>query len=135
MSSVQLWLSNPSLNLDMLENSLQSSVWQIIFKRPCTYIKKKEKETLSPIWKQQSKHFKQACFITIIIVIIIQYKPTWSLNYQKQKQTENTLLQHIIQGLLSCDVNYLYYNSAASAEFITIMGEVFLREKIKYQIT
>lgn len=30
VSSVQLCLSNTSLNLEMLENSLQSSVWQII---------------------------------------------------------------------------------------------------------
>ncbi len=78
--------------------------------------KKKKKKFLSPISKQQSIHFKQACFITIII---IKYKPTWSINYKK-KQTENTLLQHIFQGLLSCDVNYLYYNSSTSAKFITI---------------
>lgn len=51
----------------------------------------KNKQTLSPLSKQQSIHFKQACFITIII----KYKPTWSINYQKQ--TENTLLQHIFQ--------------------------------------
>lgn len=37
-----------------------------------------------------------------------------------KKQTENTLLQHIFQGLLSCDVNYLYYNSSTSAKFIAI---------------
>lgn len=54
----------------------------------------KNKQTLSPLSKQQSIHFKQACFITIII----KYKPTWSINYQKQ--TENTLLQHIFQGCL-----------------------------------
>lgn len=48
-----------------------------------------KKETLSPISEQQSKHVKQARFITIIRVIIIillsimiQYKPTW-INYQK----------------------------------------------------
>lgn len=60
-----------------------------------TFKKNKKKTTLSPILKQQSIHFKQACFITIII---IKYKPTWSINYQKQ--TENTLLQHIFQGCL-----------------------------------
>lgn len=54
----------------------------------------KNKQSLSPLSKQQSIHFKQACFITIII----KYKPTWSINYQKQ--TENTLLQHIFQGCL-----------------------------------
>lgn len=82
------------------------------------HIHLKKKKTLSPISKQQSIHFKQACFITTTIIIIIKYKPTWSINYQKQ--TENTLLQHIFQGLLSCDVNYLYYNSSTSAKFRTI---------------
>lgn len=64
-------------------------------------MKKKKKKTLSPILKQQSIHFKQACFITIIIRII-KYKPTWSINYQKQ--TEHITAAYI-SGLLSCDVN------------------------------
>lgn len=56
-------------------------------------------------------------------MIIVQYKPTWSINNpnkQTNKQTENTLLQHIIQGLLSCDVNYLYYNSSTAAKLVTV---------------
>lgn len=73
-----------------LTNHIIKNVLAHTFKK-----KKKEKKTLSPISKQQSIHFKQACFIT---TIIIKYKPTWSINYQKQ--TENTLLQHIFQGCL-----------------------------------
>lgn len=71
------------------------------YKNALAHTLRKRTTTLSPISKQQSIHFKQACFITIIIImiiIIIKYKPTWSINYQKQ--TENTLLQHIFQGCL-----------------------------------
>lgn len=92
---------------------------------------KKRRKRYPLIFKNSSqKHFKQACFITtiiivIMIIIIVQYKPTWSINNQKNRQTENTLLQHIIQGLLSCDVNYLYYNSSTSAKFVTIEKQFF----------
>lgn len=56
---------------------------------------KKKTNKVYPLFQNSSQiHFKQACFITIII----KYKPTWSINYQKQ--TENTLLQHIFQGCL-----------------------------------
>lgn len=71
------------------------------YKNVLAHTLKKKTKIFYPLFsKQQSIHFKQACFITIIIIIIIviKYKPTWSINYQKQ--TENTLLQHIFQGCL-----------------------------------
>lgn len=73
-------------------------------------------------------HFKQACFITT--TIIIKYKPTWSINYQKQ--TENTLLQHIFQ---SCLVVMLttFTTTAPLLPSSDLYRKSIFREMIKYQ--
>lgn len=77
LSTWKCWKTHSS---PVFDKSYYKHVLAHTFKKKEKKKKKRRKFffSLSPISKQQSTHFKQACFIT---TIIIKYKPTWSINY------------------------------------------------------
>lgn len=75
---------------------------------------KKNKQSVSPLSKQQSNTFQTSLFHNN------NNKIQTNLEHKLSKTNWKHITAAYISGLLSCDVNYLYYNSSTSAKFITI---------------